>query len=110
MLAERSHSIRYYRARWPEVVVPEGEPSWFYYEVDHGSDVVTRAIEIFDSGTIKRNSLELEQRHGDHCLSLIGDSWSDLAANAVLEELPGEQFEELWLQGIDAPFWFPDRQ
>ena len=69
MLAERSQSIRYYRARWPEEAVPAREPLWFYYEIDEGEDIVTRSIEIFDDGMIKRNSLELERRTGDHCLS-----------------------------------------
>jgi hypothetical protein len=96
----------YYRGRWPEEPVPEGEPIWLFYEVDKVADVVLRTVDIFPDGRVARNSVVLEQRHGDECPSLIDCSLGDLFANAKLEEISREQFEEWWVKGVDTPFWF----
>lgn len=58
----------YYRGRWPEEPVPEGEPIWLLYEVDKSADTVVRTVEVLADGHVARNSVELEQRHDDECL------------------------------------------
>ena len=54
----------YFKGPWPEEKTPEGEPDWFFYEVDEDRDVVTRTVEVFSGGTAVRNSIALEARHG----------------------------------------------
>ena len=63
--------LGYYRGRWPDVEVPEGEPLWLLYEVDREAGAVPRTVEIFPDGRIARNSVALERRYGDDCPSLI---------------------------------------
>lgn len=99
--------LSYHRGRWPEEEVPEGEPFRVLYEIDKGADAVLRSVDIFPDGRITRNSVELEQRNGDHCPSLIDTSLEDGFADADLEEITREDFEQLWRQGIDEAFWFP---
>jgi hypothetical protein len=96
----------YYRGRWPEEQVPDGEPLWLFYEVDRVAGVVLRTVEVFPDGRIARNSVELEQQHGDECPSLIDCSLEDFFADADLDEMPREQFEDLWTKGVDTPVWF----
>jgi hypothetical protein len=97
----------YFRGRWPDAEVPPGEPLWLHYEIDFGADAVLRSVDVFADGCITRNSIELEQRHGDACPSLIDCSLDEGFARAKLEEIPRETFEALWDKGVDTPFWFP---
>lgn len=99
-------SMNYYSTRWPEDVVPAGEPQWLYYEVDLFLDAVLRTVEVFPDGSVARNSVDLEQLHGDHCPSLIDCSWREAAQGAALCETSRDLFEELWLKGADKPIWF----
>lgn len=56
-----SHELpAYFRLPWPEIEVPDGEPSWLYYEIDKENDAVCRSIEVFPDGHIARNSIEIE--------------------------------------------------
>jgi len=61
-------------------------------------------VDVFPDGSIARNSVDLEQRHGDECPSLIDYSLDDVFAVAKPDEVSREQFEELWTMGVDAPF------
>ena len=96
----------YYRGRWPQEQVPKGEPLWLFYEVDKAGGAVLRTVDVFPDGRIARNSVELEQRHGDECTSLIDCSLDDFFAVSDLDEISREQFEEVWTNGVDTPFWF----
>jgi len=96
----------YYRGRWPEEPIPDGEPIWLFYEVDKLADAVLRTVHVFADGRVARNSVVLEQRHGDQCPSLIDCSLGDLFDGGKLEEISREQFEEWWTKGIDVPVWF----
>lgn len=92
------------RGRWPDSLVPEGEPLWLFYEVDRAADAVIRTVEVYPDGRITRNSIELEERNGDSCPSLIEGSLDFLIPN--VDEIAREAFEELWSKGVDTPFWF----
>jgi len=96
----------YYRGRWPEELVPDGEPIWLFYEIARLADSVLRTVGVFADGRVARNSVELEQRHGDKCPSLIDCSLEDLFDGGKLEEISREQFEEWWTKGTDTPIWF----
>lgn len=98
--------LTYYRGRWPHEIVPKGSPLWLLYEVDEAADDVLRSVEVFPDGRITRNSIELEQRNGDHCPSLIDVGWHEGVAEAKLEKISAETFEELYRRGADTPFWF----
>jgi hypothetical protein len=74
------------------------------YEVDRAADAVLRTVEVFADGRVARNSIALEERHGDKCRSLIGTSLDGLLP--WVEEITCEQFEEWWTKGVDTPFWF----
>jgi hypothetical protein len=95
-----------FRARCPDEIVPEDEPLWYLYEVDEAADAVLRSVEVFPDGRIARNSVELEQRNGDECPSLMDMSWHEAAAEMPLEKISAETFEELYRMGVDTPFWF----
>ena len=97
----------HYKVRWPDDEVPEGEPTWLYYEVDPYADVVTRTVDTFADGRIRRNSIALEERNGDSCPSLVDGSFKDLTDGVALEEIASVEFDDLWNQGTDRPFWFP---
>lgn len=97
----------YYCGRWPEEPVPDGEPTWLFYEVDIEADAVLRTADVFADGQVARNSVALEERHGDKCSSLIDCSLECLFADGKLQEISHEQFEECWTKGVDTPFWFP---
>lgn len=99
----RSH----FRARWPDADVPDGEPVWLLYEVDVEADTVLRTVEVYPGGKITRNSIELEQRKGDACPSLIDTSLAEGFKGVVTEDIAMQEFEELWIRGVDTPFWFP---
>ncbi|TIT34406.1 MAG: hypothetical protein E5W65_17365 [Mesorhizobium sp.] len=100
------NSYTYFRGRWPDDIVPEGEPLWLLYEVDEAADNVLRSVEIFPNGQVTRNSVGLEQRNGDHCPSLIDVSRREGMAEAKLEKISADMFEELYQIGADTPFWF----
>jgi hypothetical protein len=68
---------------------------------------VLRTVHVFADGRIARNSIALEERHGDKCPSLIDGSLEPLFADGKLEEILREQFEKWWTKGVDTPFWFP---
>jgi len=81
-------------------------PAWLHYEVSEVADAVIRTIEVFADGRITRNSIEIEQRHGDHCPSLIDVSLSEGFDGLELQTMSREGFEALWQQGVDTPVWF----
>ena len=94
----------YYRGRWPDEPIPDGEPTWLFYEVDRAAGAVLRTVEVFADGHVARNSIALEERHGDKCLSLIDMPLDDLIP--WVDKITPEQFEEWWTKGKDTPFWF----
>jgi hypothetical protein len=96
---------RHVRGRWPEPEVPEGEPSWLLYEIDDQADAVTRSVEIFDDGKVLRNSIEIEERDGRPCPSLIDVSLSEGFGDADLEQISDDAFEAAWAKGVDTPLW-----
>lgn len=69
--------LRYVRARWPELEVPEGQPLWLLYELDDAADAVTRSVDLFPDGSVARNSIEISSA----------------------------EFEAAWAQGMDRPVW-----
>lgn len=95
----------YFRLPWPEVDVPAGEPSWLYYEIDKKNDAVRRSIEVFPDGRITRNSIEIEERDGRPCSSLIDTSLDDGFGDGEPLAMSPVEFEDLWRQGVDTPFW-----
>jgi hypothetical protein len=95
--------LKHVRARWPEPEVPPGEPEWLLYEVDEGADSVLRTVDIFTDGTTLRNSLEIEQRDGRPCSSLMDISSSDRFEGADLEAIEPGAFERAWASGVDTP-------
>ncbi len=86
--------------------MPEGEPLWLLYEMDKETDTVTRTVDIHADGTITRNSVELEQRNGDVCSSLIDTSIIEAFEGVEMETITSTEFEKFWLPGEDRPFWF----
>jgi hypothetical protein len=98
-------SLEYLRMRWPDPIVPEGDPEWLLYEISRDQDAVLRSVELYADGRITRNSIEIEQRHGD-CPSLIDVSLDEGFGDADLIPIERAEFENLWAQGIDEPFWF----
>ena len=107
-LAPDLNSIAYYRLRWPDPDVPQDMPTWLYYEVDIVEDVVQRTVDVFADGRIERNSLALEERKGNICPSLVDGPFMETVQSEPHDLIPAVEFEELWRQGIDKPFWFPD--
>ena len=97
---------QYYRLRWPDAEVPAEAPLWLHYEISQMADAVLRTVEVFEDGRVTRNSIEIEQRHGDHCPSLIDTSLSDGFEGLDLEEMLPSVFEDLWGRGVDTPIWF----
>lgn len=102
MIADRI----YCRAHWPSADVPADSPSWLHYEISTSADAVLRTIDVFEDGRIARNSIELEQRNGNHCPSLIDCSLNEAFKGLEVEEMPRAAFEALWECGTDTPFWF----
>jgi hypothetical protein len=97
--------LRHVRGRWPDPEVPEGEPSWLLYEIDDLADAVTRSVDIFDDGKVLRNSIEIEERNGLSCPSLIDVPLSEGFGDADLEDISADEFEAAWAKGVDTPFW-----
>ena len=63
----QSSSLAYFRGRWPDDEIPDGEPEWVLYEISYEQDAVLRAVDIYPDGRITRNGVEIEERNGDHC-------------------------------------------
>jgi hypothetical protein len=103
---ETTGSLEYYRGRWPEPTVPKGEPEWSFYEISREQDAVLRAVDLYPDGKVTRNSIEIEQRHGDECPSLIDCSLNEGFAGADLITIDRGEFEQFWNRGTDVPFWF----
>lgn len=99
--------MRHIRLRWPDDVVPQGEPEWLLYELDDEADRVTRSVELFADGRIDRNSVEIEERNGDSCPSLWDVSIPEGLEGLTPSEISASEFEEVWRKGIDAAFWYP---
>lgn len=95
----------YFRLPWPEAEVPANEPSWLYYEIDKENDAVRRSIEVFPDGRITRNSIEIEERDGRPCPSLIDTSLDEGFGDGAPLAMTQNEFDDLWRQGIDTPFW-----
>lgn len=102
----QSQSPYYCRVRRPDAVVPEGEPQWLLYEMDKQADTVLRTVDIYADGKITRNSVDLEQRNGDACPSLIDTSIVEAFEGVEMETITSTEFEKFWLAGEDRPFWF----
>ena len=90
--------------------LPVDLPLSYFYEIDHGADVVLRLAEVSSDGRTIRDSLDLEQRNGDLCPSLVDQPLAVAFADAPLEEITAAAFKILWQQGEDCPFWFPFSQ
>ncbi len=100
-------SCVYYRSRWPEEIVPAGEPLWMYDEVDLEADCVLRTVDVFPDGTITRNSIEIDQpKDGRKFSSLLDVSWVDID-QSHFTEISRDEFERLYARAVDRPFWFP---
>jgi len=102
-------SLTYFRGRWPDDPVPEGEPLWLLYEVDMATDNVLRTVDLFPEGRIESNSIEIDQPDTGHFKSLIDISFIELLRSEesqALKEITKEEFERLYAEGIDKPFWF----
>lgn len=97
--------LRHVRARWPDHVIPPGEPEWLLYEFDEQADKVLRTVDVFPDGTRQRNSIEIEERDGRSCPSLIGDSIKVSFSGVQFEELAQDAFEAAWIGAEDTPFW-----
>jgi hypothetical protein len=103
-----TNSIEHYRGRWPDPDVPADEPTWSYYEVDVVADVVVRTVDVFADDRIERDSIALEERKGDRCPSLVENPFMETVRSVPLDPITPDEFEEVWQQGKDTPFWFPD--
>lgn len=97
--------LKHVRARWPDPVVPPGEPYWLLYEIDEQADAVVRTIDVFADRTVTRNSIEIEERRGKACPSLIDCSLAEGFNGVDAEEITREEFEEVWAKGVDELFW-----
>lgn len=102
-----SEQLVYLCGRWPDDDIPREEPEWVLYEISRARDAVLRSIAVFSDGTIARNSVDLEQRKGDDCPSLVDQSLADAFMEAPVSEVSKDEFEALWAKGVDTPFWFP---
>jgi len=101
-----THDRTYHRSRWPDAEVSADSPLWLHYEISKSADAVLRTIEIFEDGRITRNSVDLEQRNGDHCPSLIDCSLREGFDGVEMKTMPHDEFEALWEEGVDTPVWF----
>ncbi|MGA0601334.1 hypothetical protein ACO2Q3_11590 [Caulobacter sp. KR2-114] len=62
-------------------------------------------MDIFDDGKVLRASIEIEERNGQPCPSLIDLSLAQGLGGAELEEMSADEFEAAWARGVDTPFW-----
>jgi hypothetical protein len=98
---------RYSKSPWPDENVPAGEPSWLFYEIDEGVDAVVRSVWVYADGLVTRNSIEIEERSGKDCPSLIDCSLAQGFEGVDLEAITANEFDEVWDSGVDTPFWYP---
>ncbi len=96
--------LKYVRARWPDPEVPDDSPEWLLYELDEQADAVTRTVEFFPNGNVARNSIEIEERGGMPCPSLVEGSLREGFGRSA-EWITGDEFERAWAKGTDTPFW-----
>jgi hypothetical protein len=101
-----AETLEYFRGRWPDPEVPAGEAEYYLYEISRERDAVIRTVDLYSDGRVTRNSIDIEQRNGDHCPSLWDCSLADGFTDADLIEISQNEFEEYWRRGIDEPFWF----
>ena len=87
-------TTQYYKLPWPEPLVPEGEPHWFYYDVVDGC--VRRLVHEMEQGDLKRNSVARENAIGPPCVSLIHCDYSEVIIGAQYELISQEKFEEVY--------------
>lgn len=99
--------IVHFRLRFPDEVVPEENPEWFFYEVDTSTDNVLRMVNIFTDGRVTRDSVEIEERSGIACPSVLDFPFSQDMDELLLETISPEEFEQLWKTGVDTAFWYP---
>ena len=92
-------TAQYYKLPWPEPLVPDGEPHWFYYEVVDGC--VLRLVDEMEQGDLKRNSVEHENAIGPPCVSLIHCDYSDVINEEKYELISQDQFEEVYNAATD---------
>ena len=92
-------TAQYYKLPWPEPLVPDGEPPWFYYEVVDGC--VLRLVDEMEQGDLKRNSVERENAIGPPCVSLIHCDYSEVINEAKYELISQDQFEEVYNAATD---------
>ncbi|MBG7616110.1 hypothetical protein IWC96_12600 [Brevundimonas sp. BAL450] len=97
--------LKHLRARWPDLHVPPGEPIWLLYELDEEADAVLRSAEVFPDGSVTRNSIEIEERGGKPCPSLIEGSLPTIFQGVTAEEITSHEFDATWARGVDTPFW-----
>ncbi|CTQ55491.1 hypothetical protein LP7551_04034 [Roseibium album] len=101
----------YFKYRWPEKSVPNGEPAWMHYEVIEATDVVTRTVDVYPTGHAIRNSVELagregiDQRSPEHRSLVHGP----FLGSSEEELIPtnDDEFEALWEHTQDKP-WPPE--
>lgn len=98
-------TIRHYRGRYPGDDIPPDMPIWFFYEVDVEGDNVLRSMEVFADGSVTRNSLEIEARHGQRWESLADGPFMEDIEDMGLSVCGAEEFEKVWARGNDTPFW-----
>ncbi|MEC7289315.1 MAG: hypothetical protein VXW22_04385 [Pseudomonadota bacterium] len=94
-------TVSFYKMRWPDQVVPDGEPEWFFYEVDANADTVLRMVELFGDDRAVRNSIERESRLGPPVQSLFEMSFSESIKGHTYELISAENFETLYRQADD---------
>jgi hypothetical protein len=96
---------RYVRAPWPDAVAPPGAPVWLFYELDEKADIVRRTIELFADGSATRNSIEIEERNGEPCPSLVDCSLKEAFGDAPITQISSDEFEQVWARATDEPYW-----
>ena len=92
-------TAQYYKLPWPEPLVPEGEPHWFYYEVVDGC--VLRLVDEMEQGELKRNNVARENAIGPPCLSLIHSDFSEAINGTAYELISQDNFEEVYNAASD---------
>lgn len=100
-------TLAYFKCRWPEETLPEGEPLWMYYEVVTERDIVTRIVDLYPNGDAIRDSLELDEREGPDQRdpkhrSLVHGPFLETLPDDV-ETISGIEFCQIWDAATDNP-------